>query len=252
MARPRDRAGPAAADPAVLVRARTGRPGRGRDLRPIGLDLLGDDTHVLAVGDQGSGKTSFLRAVVRGCVDRHGDDELVFAVFDPRRSLLGLVPDAYLGAYAPTSQAAAGLARSLAEELQRRLPGDGLTPAELRARSWWSGPEIVVLADDLELLGGDGGSPLAPLLPYLPQARDLGLHVVAARHSGGVGRALFEPFLQRLRELGATGLVLRGDRQEGQLWPGVYPSLLPPGRGQLARRGRRPTLVQVAYLPADT
>jgi DNA segregation ATPase FtsK/SpoIIIE, S-DNA-T family len=223
-----------------------------RDLRPIGLDLLGDDTHVLAVGDQGSGKTSFLRAVVRGCVDRHGDDELVFAVFDPRRSLLGLVPDAYLGAYAPTSQAAAGLARSLAEELQRRLPIDGLTPAELRARSWWSGPEIVVLADDLELLGGDGGSPLAPLLAYLPQARDLGLHVVAARHSGGIGRALFQPFLQRLRELGATGLVLRGDRQEGQLWPGVYPSLLPPGRGQLARRGRRPTLVQVAYLPADT
>jgi S-DNA-T family DNA segregation ATPase FtsK/SpoIIIE len=223
-----------------------------RDLRPIGLDLLGDDTHVLAVGDQGSGKTSFLRVVVRGCVDRHGDDELVFAVIDPRRSLLGLVPEPYLGAYAPTSQAAAGLARSLAEELRRRLPGDGLTPAELRARSWWSGPEIVVLVDDLELLGGDGGSPLAPLLPYLPQARDLGLHVVAARHSGGVGRALFEPFLQRLRELGATGLVLRGDRQEGQLWPGVYPSPLPPGRGQLARRGRRPTLVQAAYLPADT
>jgi S-DNA-T family DNA segregation ATPase FtsK/SpoIIIE len=223
-----------------------------RDLRPIGLDLLGTDTHVLAVGDQGSGKTSFLRALVRGCVDRHGDDELVFAVIDPRRSLLGMVPDDHLGAYAPTSQAAAGLARSLAEELGRRLPGDQLTPAELRARSWWSGPEIVVLVDDLELLGGDGGSPLAPLLPYLPQARDLGLHVVAARHSGGIGRALFEPFLQRLRELGATGLVLRGDRQEGQLWPGVYPSSLPPGRGQLARRGRPPTLVQVAYLPADT
>jgi S-DNA-T family DNA segregation ATPase FtsK/SpoIIIE len=217
-----------------------------RDLRPIGLDLLGDDTHVLAVGDQGSGKTSFLRAVVRGCVDRHGDDELVFAVVDPRRSLLGVVPDAY----APTSQAAAGLARSLAEELSRRLPGDELTPAELRARSWWSGPEIVVLVDDLELLG-DGGSPLAPLLPYLPQSRDLGLHVVATRHSGGIGRALFEPFLQRLRELGATGLVLRGDRQEGQLWPGVYPSSLPTGRGHLACRGRRPTLVQVAYLPAD-
>ena len=80
------------------------------------------------------------------------------------------------------------------EELRRRLPGEGLTPAELRARSWWSGPEVVVLVDDLELLGGDGGSPLAPLLPYLPQARDLGLHVVAARHSGGGGRALFEPF----------------------------------------------------------
>jgi DNA segregation ATPase FtsK/SpoIIIE, S-DNA-T family len=74
--------------------------------------------------------------------------------------------------------------------------------------------------------------------------------VVVARHSGGVGRALFEPFLQRLRELGATGLVMRGDRQEGQLWPGVDPSLLPAGRGQLVRRGQRPTLIQVAYVPA--
>ena len=112
------------------------------------------------------------------------------------------------------------------------------------------GPEIVVLVDDLELLG-DGGSPLAPLLPYLPQARDLGLHVVATRHSGGIGRALFEPFLQRLRELGATGLVLRGDRQEGQLWPGVYPSSLPTGRGTSpAGAGARPSC-QVAYLPAD-
>jgi DNA segregation ATPase FtsK/SpoIIIE, S-DNA-T family len=221
-----------------------------RDLRPVGLDLLGEDTHVLVFGDQGCGKTSFLRAVVRGCVDRHGDDELVFAVVDPRRSLLDFVPDAYLGAYAPTSQAAAGLAQSLAHELRKRLPSDRLTPAELRQRSWWSGPQIVVLVDDLDLVGGDGRSPLAPLQEYLPQARDLGLHVVAARHSGGVGRALFEPFLQRLRELGATGLVMRGDRQEGQLWPGVYPSLLPAGRGQLVRRGQRPTLIQVAYVPA--
>jgi predicted ATPase len=33
----------------------------------------------------------------------------VFAVIDPRRSLLGVVPETHLGAYAPTSQAAAGL-----------------------------------------------------------------------------------------------------------------------------------------------
>jgi S-DNA-T family DNA segregation ATPase FtsK/SpoIIIE len=218
------------------------------DLRPVLLDLFGEDGSVIVFGDQGSGKTAFLRTLVAAATERWSDDEIVFAVFDPRRGLLDAVPGDYLGSYAPTPAAASGFAEALAAELRRRLPGDQVTVAQLRERSWWEGPEIVVLVDDLDLLtGGPGGAnPLAPLLPFLPQARDLGLHVVVTRHSGGAGRALFEPFLQRLRELGATGLVLSGDRQEGQLWPGLYPSPLPPGRARLARRGRQPALIQIA------
>lgn len=77
------------------------------------------------------------------------------------------------------------------------------------------GPEIVVLADDFDLLSPSGPGPLAPLLEYLPQARDLGLHLVVMRRSGGAARALHEPVIARLKELGATGLLLSGDRQEG-------------------------------------
>lgn len=220
------------------------------DLRPVTLDLFGEDTHVIVLGDQGCGKTTFLRTLVRGHLDRHSDQEVVFAVIDPRRSMLGFVPDNYLGGYAPSPAVADKLAQSVAAELATRMPGGDVTPDQLRERSWWSGPEIVVLVDDLDLLAGArGASPLVALHEYLPHARDIGLHVVVARHSGGAGRALFQPFLQRLRELGATGLVMRGDRQEGQLWPGVYLSALPPGRGQLARRQRRPLLIQVAQLP---
>ena len=144
---------------------------------------------------------------------------------------------------APTRppQAAAGLARSLAEELSRRLPGDESSRAELRARSWWSGLEIVVLVDDLELLG-DGGSPLAPLLPYLPQSRDLGLHVVASRHSGGIGRALFEPFLQRPGSWAPLGWSCAGTGRRGSCGRACTRRRRPRGGGTSpAGAGARPS-----------
>ncbi len=222
----------------------------GEDLRPVRLDLLGGDPHLLVFGDQGSGKSTVLRTVVDAIVRDTGEDDAVFAVVDPRRSLLGFVPEAQLGAYAPTAAAAGGLAQSLAAELKGRLPGNDVTIQQLQERSWWSGPEIVVVVDDLDLVVTSEGNPLTPLLPYLPQARDLGLHLLVTRHSGGASRAVFEPFLQRLRELGATGLVLSGDRTEGQLWPGATPSRQPPGRGTFVRRGQRPRPVQVAVTDA--
>ena len=59
------------------------------------------------------------------------------------------------------------------------------------------------------------------------------------------------PFLTTLRESGATALVMTGDRTEGQLFPGLYGSPQPPGRGTLVRRGRRHLLIRTA-LVAET
>jgi len=182
-------------------------------------------------------------------VERHTDEEVVFAVFDLRRTLLDAVPENYLGSYAGTASTAAAIAGGVAAELRRRLPPDDVTAAQLRTRSWWSGPEIVVLVDDYDLLAPSGPGPLVPLVDLLSQSRDLGLHVVLLRRSGGAGRAVHEPVLQRLRETGATGLLLSGERQEGQLWPGAYPSPQPPGRGTLIRRGRPPQRIQLAFEP---
>ncbi len=218
------------------------------ELRPVFLDLFGADPHLLIFGDSGSGKTSVLNLIVTDLISRFSDSEVVFAVIDVRRTLLDVVPDDYLGAYAGTLKVAQGLAHGVASELQRRLPPDDVTRQQLRERSWWKGPEIVVLCDDYDLVSPGGPGPLAPFLEYLPQARDVGFHLVIARRSGGAGRAMHEPVPQRMREVGCTGLLLSGERQEGQLWPGAYMSPQPPGRGFLVRKARKPQLIQTAFV----
>jgi S-DNA-T family DNA segregation ATPase FtsK/SpoIIIE len=77
----------------------------------------------------------------------------------------------------------------------------------------------------------------------------VGFHAVVARRAAGLARVSFEPFLQRLRELGCPGLVMSGDPHEGPLIADQKASPLPPGRGRLVRR-RRGALVQTFYTPA--
>ncbi len=88
-------------------------------------------------------------------------------------------------------------------------------------------------------------NPLAPLVDLLAQARDVGLHLVVARRSGGAGRAFFEPVLQRLRDLATPGLLLSGDPSEGPLLGPHRPQAQPAGRGLLVGRSGA-QLVQVA------
>jgi S-DNA-T family DNA segregation ATPase FtsK/SpoIIIE len=218
-------------------------------LQPVQLDLFGADQHLIVFGDAESGKTNLARLIIRELITHYNDEQVVFALFDLRRTLLDVVPEAYRGGYAGTVPVAAGLAGGLVEELKVRLPPDDVTTTQLKERSWWKGPEIVILVDDFDLLSPGGPGPLAPLLDYLPQARDLGLHVVLLRRSGGASRSLHEPVVSRLKELGATGLLLSGDRQEGALWPGTYLSIQPPGRGLLVRRGRKPLRMQTPWVP---
>ena len=219
-------------------------------MRAVTLDLGGADGNLLIFGDQGSGKTAVLKLIVQQLIAAHTDDEVVIAAVDPRRQLLGVIPDDYLGAYAPNVEAASGLAQSLAGELDRRQP-NSTDPAQL-VNHRWDGPRIVLLVDDAELVTGSSmGGALDPLVPKLAAARDLGFHVVSARHAGGAGRSLFEPFYQRLKEFGSPGLLLSGDPEEGMLWPKTRLVPQPPGRAQFVRRGQRPRLMQVALPPGQ-
>ncbi|MEO3820629.1 type VII secretion protein EccCb [Plantactinospora sp. B24E8] len=217
------------------------------DLDPVLLDLFGADQHLLAFGEQGSGKTSLLRLLVRDLTAQYHHKQVRFAVVDPRRSLRDVVPEPYLLDYAGTAGSAESLMRSIAGAMENRLPSKDVTAEQLRDRSWWQGPELVVLCDDYDALGSIVSSPLSPLRELLPHSHDLGLHLVVARHSGGAGRAVYEPVPNRMRELGCAGLLLSGDREEGAIWPGARFSRQPPGRGRLVRRTQPPTLVQVAY-----
>ena len=161
---------------------------------------------------------------------------------DPRRGLREYVPEAYAGGYAPTGRVAAGLAAGVSQELAKRMPDDsGAIP-----EAGQGGPRIVVLADDYDLLTSGGQSPMDPFLPYVASGRDIKLHFIVTRRASGASRQMYEPFLSAVMESGAAGLVLSGDRSEGQLFTGAYPGDYPPGRGLFVRRGDGPQLVQTA------
>ena len=68
------------------------------------------------------------------------------------------------------------------------------------------------------------------------------------RRSGGAARALYDPLLQRLRELDSAGLLMSGNRDEGVLIGNLKPSPQPPGRGMLVRRSDGANLVQTAMM----
>jgi S-DNA-T family DNA segregation ATPase FtsK/SpoIIIE len=219
------------------------------DLAPVGLSLGGGDPHALILGDTGMGKTNLLRTLVRSITAAAGPDAARLVVVDPRRTLLGLLPEDMVAAYCPTPAAATDALGRLATTLAGREPPADLSMEQVRDRSWWSGPELYVLIDDYELWASARQNPLVALAEWLPHAVDLGLHVVLARRTGGAGRALYDPLIQQLRELCDQGLMLSGDPTEGPLVGNVKPVALPPGRALLIRRRRPPTIVQTALAP---
>ncbi|HMH93809.1 MAG TPA: type VII secretion protein EccCb [Streptosporangiaceae bacterium] len=213
------------------------------DLGPVVLDLVGGDPHFLVFGDAGSGKTSFLRTFIDGLAATSSAWQARVVLIDYRRSLLGSVPEDYLGAYAADVTAADAYVEQVCARLAERLPPAGITQQELAARGWWEGPEIYLVIDDYDLVGP---RPLAPLIEYLPHAREIGLHVVLARRVRGVSRGFSDQFFQRIQELGCAGLVLSGDRKEGPVLGDERAAERPPGRGVLVRRSRPGELIQVA------
>ncbi|WP_449224195.1 type VII secretion protein EccCa [Amycolatopsis speibonae] len=218
-----------------------------RDLSPMRLDF-GADPHFFLLADTESGKTAFLRTLGRRIEKAYRPDQARIVVVDHRRGLLGEIGDDHLLGSGTNDAHSRELLGEVAEAMTKRLPGKDVTPEQLRARSWWEGPEIFVLVDDYDMVATHKQHPLMPLLPLVAQGSDIGLHVVLTRRSGGAGAGLFEPFLSRLREVGTPGLMMSGDRDEGPLLGGMRAQVLPPGRGWLVDRRGGKGLVQLAWL----
>ncbi|WP_346537798.1 type VII secretion protein EccCa [Micromonospora sp. DPT] len=218
------------------------------DLRPVAVDFA-TEPHFVVFGDAECGKSSFLRALATSIIDRFTPEQARIILVDYRRSLYSLIDDPHVIGYGSAAAHTAELVESVAGYMQARLPGPAVTPAQLRERSWWSGPELFVLVDDYDLVSSGPANPLRGLEEHLPQARDIGLHLVLVRRSGGAARAQYEPIVQRLRELSTAGLVMSGSPDEGPLVGQVRPGPLPPGRGRLVTRREGVRLVQLAHLP---
>jgi S-DNA-T family DNA segregation ATPase FtsK/SpoIIIE len=211
-------------------------------LRPVAVDF-DRHAHLLILGDSECGKTATLRTLCREIVRTKRPEQAQLLIVDVRRSLLGVVESQHLRGYAMSPSALGALLPSLLDLLRRRMPPHDATQAQLQTRSWWSGPDLYLMVDDYDLVAGPAGNALAPILEFLPYTRDLGLHLVVAQRSGGAERALFDPVLTGLRDVGCMTLTMSGRPPFGSR----EPARLPAGRGILATRPGDEQLVQVAW-----
>ena len=217
-----------------------------RRLQPVAVDFV-RHPHLLIIGDNECGKTAALRLLCRELARTASVAEAHLLIVDFRRALLGAVETEHVGGYAASPAALAALLPELLDRLRERMPPAGVSQAQLRAGSWWSGPDIYVLVDDYDLVAAPSGNPLVGVAEYLPYASDLGLHLVLARRCGGTERALFEPLLAGLRDLGCTELRMSGCPGDGASFGSGRPVRLPPGRGILVTRPGDEQLIQVAW-----
>lgn len=217
-------------------------------LSPVYLNF-DTDSHFIVFGDGETGKTALLRLLLKGITERYTPEQARIVVGDYRRALLGVVTTPHLLEYAAAQPALQSFLGDVRGSMERRIPGPDVTQEQLRDRTWWSGPELFLVVDDYDLVATSTGNPLQQLLEVLPFSKDIGLHIIIARRSGGAGRALYEPMMQRLKELGAQGIVLSGEKDEGVLLGNVKPQQMPPGRGVLVTRRRGTFTVQTGWLP---
>lgn len=217
-----------------------------RELAPVGLDVDAEP-HLLVFGDGQSGKTNLLRTYCREIMRTRTPAEAQILLVDYRRTLLGEVPEEFLLNYLTSATVAQPALNDLATYLQNRIPGPDVTPEQLRARSWWKGAEVFVVVDDYDLVATQQSSPVALLQPLMAQARDVGLHLVVARRSGGASRALYEPVIQSMRDLAMPGVLLSGNRDEGTLIGNLRPGPAQSGRGRLVTRDGGTDVVQLAW-----
>ena len=209
--------------------------------------------HMLVFGDAETGKTNLLKLVIRAITTRYTSAEARIALGDPGRELHKLVPQAYRVGYAVDTDTLADLSSNAAISMTKRLPGQDITPERLDRRDWWQGPQLYMIIDDYDLLasGGSTGGPMTPLVKLLGNAPHIGLHLVIVRSTSGAMRAMMDPMLRRLWELGSPALLMSYPKEEGKFLGEAKPRDLPPGRAQLVTR-RDIRLVQTAVVgPED-
>ncbi|EPH45926.1 putative ESX-4 secretion system protein EccC4 [Streptomyces aurantiacus JA 4570] len=233
-------------------------PGRGvsfaldeSHLEPVFVDFE-QDPFFLVFGESEAGKSNLLRLLIQRLTERYSGDACKLFVIDNRRSLLDVTPASHLAEYVPMSNAMEHHVDALAQLMQRRTPAPDVTAQQLRDRTWWSGPTVFVIVDDYDLVSTSGGNPLGKLAELLPFARDVGVRFIIARSTAGASRAAYEPFMQRMLELGAQGVVMAGDPGEGDVLGGVRPRPMPAGRGIFVSRKRGKPLVQTGLVTGST
>ncbi|WP_460439624.1 hypothetical protein, partial [Amycolatopsis stemonae] len=59
-----------------------------------------------------------------------------------------------------------------------------------------------------DLVATSSNNPLRKISDFLPQAKDVGLHLVVVRRTGGASKAMYDPIIGKLKEIAAPGMVM--------------------------------------------
>jgi type VII secretion protein EccCb len=207
--------------------------------------------HLLIFGAPKSGKTTIAHAVASAICARNSPQQVRFMTADYRSGLLDAVPQSHLiDGYAinRNNTALEEAIKVLAANLQKRLPPADLTTAQLRSRSWWTGPDVVLLVDDWHMVVAAGGpfGPMAPLTPLLPAASDIGLHILVTCQISQAQRSTMDKFVGAAYGAGSPTLFLSGEKMD---FPTSEFKLKrrPPGQA-LLRSQEGKEVIQAAYM----
>lgn len=185
----------------------------------VAYDHMHTTPHLLIFGAPKSGKTTIAASVARAICSRNSPQQVRFMLADFRSGLLEAVPQSHLldaGAINRNISSLEQSIKALAANLQKRLPPADLTAAQLRARSWWTGPDVVLLVDDWHMIMAASGltPPMAPLGPLLPAAADIGLHIVVTCQMSQAQRATMDKFVGTAYGAGTPTMFLSGEKMD--------------------------------------
>jgi type VII secretion protein EccCb len=207
--------------------------------------------HLIIFGAPKSGKTTIAHAVASAICARNSPKQVRFMLADYRSGLLDAVPQSHLLAAGAVNRNHTSLEESikaLAAILKNRLPPADLTTSQLRTRSWWTGPDVVLLVDDWHMIVAASGlnPPMTPLGPLLPAAADIGLHIVVTCQMSQAHRATMDRFVGAVFGAGSPTLFLSGEKME---FPTSEFKLKrrPPGQALLVSPDGK-EVVQAAYV----
>jgi type VII secretion protein EccCa/type VII secretion protein EccCb len=214
------------------------------DLQPIYMNFA-ENSHLMVTGRRECGKTTTLATIMseigrvyapggtNAPTPPAGQPSAQVWLVDPRRQLLTALGDEYMEKFAYNLDGVVAMMGELAAALAGREPPPGLSAQELLSRSWWSGPEIFLIVDDIQQLPPGFDSPLHKAAPWVTRAADVGLHVIVTRSFGGWSSAGSDPMLRALSQANAPLLVMDADPDEGFIRGKMKGGPLPRGRGLL-------------------
>jgi len=214
------------------------------DLAPVYLNFA-ENSHLMVTGRRECGKTTTLATIMSeigrlyapGATSAPtppaGQPSAQVWLVDPRRQLLTVLGSEYVEKFAYNLDGVNAAMTELAAVLAGREPPPGLSAEELLSRSWWSGPEIFLIVDDIQQLPTGFDSPLHKAAPWVNRAADVGLHVLVTRNFGGWSSAGSDPMLRALHQANAPLLVMDADPDEGFIRGKMKGGPLPRGRGLL-------------------